>query len=584
MLRYTRVAEQTKQHIQYPDIAIALILKCICASPNEGLYFSRIETRVNDFAAMAVPPLNIPDSTLTATLPSIQSARSIKLEVAKNWLSDWRQARKCISDAHAVRRHQLLDNSKILHQDIAEQAQALSSRNFEQSKKTLEEWKNLQDVIKKVAYPSPPTSSRLLRANDQTLLNAILSPRYRRQVAYHLSDDSAARDRFSLSKAVTSGAIGCHVNAAITGGKCTAVRAAPDSASLNNGHFFLTEPDVLVGLPVVESKHSLHSPPKTMSFREPSLMQMEAFRSLSRSLSQKMKSLIELTGMLALHVLDDHKRRQLRKELESTKEVCQELKKKLENIGVIRPQVKSDHSALAAEHEDLLRRIENLHPLQMLLARTVTSLDSEDEAILKRTQRELQSCVASVNSMSHKNIKQLAAANEIAVRDRRKRQRLWLEYTYVIVSMYRLMAMRPLVDSKAKARNAASSVIAKFLRQKTLSKTLTRQAKAIRVLTRAMLHYTKWVLRMRRKKDSTKIIKQFLVECRDVHPAAKTIKKFRKRVISIQKMARHFLMRRNFLYMRLLSRWVKSEEKQRKQYNGKNFLYQPVLFAVYILN
>jgi hypothetical protein len=522
---------------------------------------------------MAIPTLNI-DAPLMATLPAIQSTRSRKLEVSKNWLSDWRQARKCISDAHTVRRNQLLDNSKILHQDIAEQAQVLSSRKFEQSKHTLEEWSNLQELVKKFTFPSPPTSSRLLRANDQTALNAILSPRYRRQVAYNLSDDSAVRERFSLSKSQTSGAIGCHVNTAITEGKCATVKAAPDTTSLNTGHFFLTEPEIF-GLPVVDSKSSLHSPPKNTSFRDPSMTQMEAFRSLSSNLSQKMKSLIELTGMLALHVLDDHKRRQLRKELESTKEVCQELKKKLENIGVaspFSPKVKIDYSTLAAENDALLRRIETLHPLQMLLARTVTSLHSEDEAILKRTQSELQSCVASVNLMSRKNIKQLNAANEISVRDRTKRQRFWMECTYVILSVYRLVAMRPMVDSKYQIHTKASLVITKFFRQKTLSKRLTRQAKAVRVLTRAMMHYTKWVLRMRRKKDASKIIKQFLIECRDVHPAAKTIKKFRKRVISIQKMVRHFLMRRNFLYMRLLSRWVRSEEKQRKHYNGMNFL------------
>jgi hypothetical protein len=281
-----------------------------------------------------------------------------------------------------------------------------------------------------------------------------------------------------------------------------------------------------------------------------------------------MKLLIELTGMLALQNLDDQRRRQLRNELESAKVVCKDLRQKLEHVGIAQPMVQVDFSALAADNANLIRRIETLHPLQILLARTVTSLDLEDEALLKRTQSQLQSCVVNVNSMSRRGIKQLAAANEIAERNKKKRQMFWIENTFVIVSVYRLAAMRPNSNSIHQARNAASSVIAKFLRRKTLSKTLTRQARAVRVLIKATRYFIHWVLRMRKKKQSAKIVKQFLIELRDVHPAAKTIKKFRRRVISIQKMIRHFLMRRNFLYMRLLSQWTRIEDKQRKKYNG----------------
>jgi hypothetical protein len=192
----------------------------------------------------------------------------------------------------------------------------------------------------------------------------------------------------------------------------------------------------------------------------------------------------------------------------------------------------------------------------------------QDEALLKRTRSQLITNVANVNSISRKNIKQLAAANEIAERDLKLRQRFWIECMYIILSSYRLLAMKPNMDTTYQARNAASSLIAKFLRQKTLNKTLSKLTRAAKVLIKAVRHFLHFVLRIRKKVASAKILKQFLTELRDIHPAAKTIKRFRRRVISIQKMIRHFLMRRNFLYMILLSRWVKIEEKQRKKYNG----------------
>ena len=514
-----------------------------------------------------VPPLKILEASCLATLPALPSTRSITLQNSKKWLIDWRQARKCVSDAHSARRHQLLDTSANLHQSISNHAETLSYRKFEGGQSTLVEWDKLQEKVKTFAFPSPPTSSRMLRTNDQLALNAILSPRYRRQLAHQLSDNRDVREMFSLSKSVTSSAVGCHVNASMMESKCATTFAAQEETQSGHERFFLTETDI-INQSAVNVKCCQNKPAKNAYFKEPPQAQMELIRTLSHALSQKMKLLIDLTGMLASQILDDQRRRQLRNELESAKVVCMELRQKLERIGIAKPVVQLDFNSLAADNADLIRRIETLHPLQLLLARTVTSLDSNDQALLKRTQNQLQSCVVNVNSMSRKSIKQLAAANEIAERNMKRRQTFWIQSTYVILSVYRLMAMRPNVNRAHQARNAASSVIAKFLRQKTLSKTLTRQARAVRVLIKATRPFIHWVLRMRKKKESSKIIKQFLVELRDVHPAAKTIKKFRRRVISIQKMIRHFLMRRNFLYMRLLSQWTRIEEKQRKQHNG----------------
>jgi hypothetical protein len=523
-----------------------------------------------------VPSLILPEATCLVTLPAIQSSRSVKLQDSKQWLMDWRQARKHVFAAQTERRNQLIDTSTILNQSISEQAQALSSRKFETSKSTLEKWSNIQEHVKNFAFPSPPTSSRMLLVNDQKALNAILSPRYRRQLACQLSDNAMVRDVFSLSKSVTSNAIGCHVNASVIGKKSAVAITARQATTSIKSKIFLTETDEFLQL--ADSKSHRNSPQKSMCFKEPSNAQMESIRCLSHSLSQKMKLLIDLTGMLALQVLDEHKRRQLRDELESTKLVCVEMRKKLERTGVAKPQFQHNFNFLAADNADLIRRIETLHPLQLLLARTVSSLDSQDEALLKRTQSRLLTNVENVNSMARKNINQLAAENEIAEKDRKLRQKIWIEYTYVILSSYRLLAMKPKMNASHQARNAASSLIAKFLRQKTLNKTLTRQTRAARVLIKAVRNFLHLELKIRKKKDSIKIIAQFLIELRDVHPAAKTIKRFRKRVISIQKMIRHFLMRRNFLYMRMLNRWVKIEDKQRKKHNCT-----PFLLPVYLL-
>jgi hypothetical protein len=515
-----------------------------------------------------LPPLKLSEATCLPALPASHSSRGVNAQDSNDWLLNWRQACKCVSDAHNARRNHLLDTSAKMHQSISNHAEALSNRTFEGDKSTLDEWDNLQLQVKTFAYPSPPTSSRLLRANDQLALNAILSPRYRRQLAHELSDNRDVRNVFSLSKSLTSSAIGCHVNASILNSKSVTAMAVMEATTSRHDRFFLTETEMITQrAPDVENFCNKKSK-KGKCFKEPSQAQMSLIRSLSQSLSQKMKLLIDLTGMLASQILDDQRRRQLRNELESAKVVCKDLRQKLERVGIAKPQLQLDFSSLAADNADLIRRIENLHPLQLLLARTVTSLDSEDEALLKRTQSQLQSCVVNVNSMSRKSIKQLAAANELAHKNKKKRQIFWIESTFVILSVYRLLAMRPNSNSAHRARNAASSVIAKFLRQKTLSKTLTRQARAVRVLIKATRYFVHWVLRMRKKKESAKIIKQFLIELRDVHPAAKTIKKFRKRVISIQKMIRHFLMRRNFLYMRLLGQWIRIEEKQRKKHNG----------------
>jgi hypothetical protein len=514
-----------------------------------------------------VPSLKLPEGTCLPTLPALRCAGGIKLQNGKKWLIDWRQARKYVSDAQTARRHQLLDNSAKLHQSISNHAEALSHRHDKSGTSTLVKWDNLQEQVRNFAFPSPPTSSRLLRTNDQLALNAILSPRYRRQLAHELSDNRDVRNVFSLSKSLASSAVGCHVNSSIIESKGTTAIAVLEATSSYHDRFFLTETETITQrAPEVEG--FLNKSAKGTYFREPSQSQMELIRVLSHSLSQKMKLLIDLTGMLALQNLDDQRRRQLRDELESAKVVCKDLKKKLELVGISKPLVQVDLSSLAADNANLIRRIKTLHPLQLLLARTVSSLDSEDGALLKRTQSQLQSCVVNVNSMSRKSIKQLAAANESAERNKKVLQMFWIESTFLILSVYRLVAMRRNHDSVNQARNAASSCITRFLRRKTLSKTLTKQARAVRVLINATRYFINWVLRMRKKKQSAKIIKQFLIELRDVHPAAKTIKKFRKRVISIQKMIRHFLMRRNFLYMRLLSQWTRIEEKQRKKYNG----------------
>jgi hypothetical protein len=514
-----------------------------------------------------VPPLKIPESTFSATLPLIQSSRSVKLPDGKKWLMDWRETHKCVADAHNVRRNQLLDNSRILHESISDHAETLSSRELEKCKSTLVEWSNLQDQVRTFAFPSPPPPSRLLRANNEIALNAILSPRYRRQLAHQLSGNVAVRERFSLSKSLTKGVVGCHVNTLVMENKGATVNAAAAATSSSDNRFFLTETDI--GGQIVANANSPRScPPKTERFKELSEAQMETIRELSQTLSQKMKQLIDLTGMLAMHILDDQTRRQLRIELESTKLVCSELKKKLQRGGITKPILQTDGNALTADNLDLIRRIESLHPLQLLLARTVTCLDLGDEALLKRTRSQLLSCVSKVNSMSRDNIKQLAAASDIAEKDTKLRQRSWMEYVSVVLSAHRLLAMKPNMDNAYNARNAASSLIARFLRQKIISKTLTKKARAARVLGNAVLYYLRWVQRIRKKRSSAEVVKQFLIELRDVHPAAKTIKKFRKRVISIQRMVRHFLMRRNFLYMKLLSRWIRVEEKQRKQHNG----------------
>ena len=516
-----------------------------------------------------VPTLNFQEAACLETLPAIQSSRRINLQDSKKWLLDWRQARKHVFDAQTERRNHLLKTSANLHQLISGHAQALSSRKIEECKSTLVEWSNLQEQVKQFSFPSPPTSSRPLLANDQKTLNAILSPRYRRQLAFQLNDDATVRDVFSLSKTVTSSAIGCHVNSTIIAKKSAASVAAFEATTSGSGQIFLTETDVIEQV-VLDVKSSRNSPTKKKNFTEPSVSQMESIRNVSQSLSQKMKMLNELTGMLALQVIDDEKRRQLRNELESTKVMCKDLRGRLGAIGIAKPQVVYDFNSLAAGNADLIRRIEKLHPLQLLLARTVTSLDSEDEALLRRMQCQLLTNVENVNSMARKNIKQLAAANEIADRETKTRQKFWMECTSIILSCHRFLAMRPKMNRSYQERNAASFTIAKFLRQKAISKTLSRQTRAALVLIKAVRNYLYLVVRVRKRKESVKIIEQFLIELRDVHPAAKTIKKFRKRVISIQKMIRHFLMRRNFLYMILLSRWVKTEEKQRKKYNGES--------------
>ena len=167
----------------------------------------------------AVPPLIFADAVSLATLPALQSSRGIILQDSKKWLLDWRQARKHVADAQIERRNNILNTSAILNQSISDHAQVLSSRKYETSKSTLDEWSSTKEQVKNFAFPSPPTSSRLLRVNDQKALNAILSPRYRRQLASQLSDNVAARGIFSLSKSLTNSAIGCHINTSMMGGK-----------------------------------------------------------------------------------------------------------------------------------------------------------------------------------------------------------------------------------------------------------------------------------------------------------------------------------------------------------------------------
>jgi hypothetical protein len=355
--------------------------------------------------------------------------------------------------------------------------------------------------------------------------------------------------------------------------------AQPAAGSSGNDRFFLTESetDGKIGADRKPSRNLRQlQPPKQMCFKEPSAVQMGRIREISDLLSQKMKVLVELTRMLASQALDDQNRQLLRNELESTKAVCQEMKAKLELLGIAKPRFQFDIHSLEVENKDLIRRLAIWHPLQLLLARTVASLDSRDAALLKRTQSQLQTSVANINSFSRKSINQLNAAKEIADIDKKSRQQIWMKCTFLIISVYRFMAARPTFNGDYQARTIAACKIKRFLRQKMLSKSLTRQARAVRVLAKAVRYFLNWKLRMSKKNESTIIIKRFLIELRDVHPAAKAIKKFRKRVISIQKMIRHFLMRRNFLYMRLLHRWIKLEEKERKRYNGMQHLVLPL--------
>ena len=118
-------------------------------------------------------------------------------------------------------------------------------------------------------------------------LNAILSPRYRRQLAHQLSDNAAVRERFSLSKSLTRGAVGCHVNTSIIENKGASINTAAVATLTGDERFFLTETD-MVGQIVANVNSPRSHPPKTERFKELSAAQMETIRELSHTLSKKM--------------------------------------------------------------------------------------------------------------------------------------------------------------------------------------------------------------------------------------------------------------------------------------------------------
>jgi len=129
-----------------------------------------------------------------------------------------------------------------------------------------------------------------------------LSPRYRRQLAHQLSGNAEVRERFSLSKSLTKGVVGCHVNTFVMENKRATVNAAAAATSSSDNRFFLTETDI-VGQIVANANSPRSCPPKTERLKELSEAQMETIRELSQTLSQKMKQLIDLTGIVGVAYL-----------------------------------------------------------------------------------------------------------------------------------------------------------------------------------------------------------------------------------------------------------------------------------------